>query len=57
MVKEYSTFEMGRVYDPNSDEVHIQTKKGTWIYYGKNEKIKCEYELVDEIKKPADRRR
>ena len=49
MIKEYSTSEYSRVTDSWGDK-HVQlTKKGTWIYYGKSEKIKCEHELVDTI--------
>ena len=49
MIKKYSTSEYGRVTDSWGDK-HVQlTKKGTWIYYGKSEKIKCEHELVDTI--------
>lgn len=49
MIKEYSTSEYGRVTDLWGDK-HVQlTKKGTWIYYGKSEKIKCEHELVDTV--------
>lgn len=49
MIKEYSTSEYGRVTDSWGDK-HVQlTKKGTWVYYGKSEKIKCEHELVDTI--------
>ena len=49
MIKEYSTSEYGRVTDSWGDK-HVQlTKKETWIYYGKSEKIKCEHDLVDTI--------
>ena len=49
MIKKYSTSEYGRVTDSWGDK-HVQlTKKGTWVYYGKSEKIKCEHELVDTI--------
>ena len=49
MIKEYSTSEYGRVTDSWGDK-HVQlTKKGTWVDYGKSEKIKCEHELVDTV--------
>ena len=49
MIKKYSTSEYGRLTDSWGNK-HVQlTKKGTWIYYGKSEKIKCEHELVDTI--------
>ena len=49
MIKKYSTSEYGRVTDSWGDK-HVQlTKKGTWVYYGKSEKIKCEHELVDTV--------
>lgn len=49
MDEEYATAKKGYVSDDNGREWTEFTKKGTWVYTGESEIIKCYHRLVDEI--------
>ena len=49
MEKEYATAEMGYVYDDDGRQYVQYTKKGTWVYTGESERIKCYHRLANEV--------